>query len=56
MDGKARSAAVHEVTKSQTTEQLNWTELIAFLVAQMVKNLPAKQETSVLSLGQEDHL
>ena len=22
----------------------------------MVKNLPAKQETSVLSLGQEDHL
>ena len=56
MDREARSAAVHEVTKSRTTEQLNWTELIAFLVAQTVKNLPAKQETLVLSLGQEDHL
>ena len=51
MDREARSAAVHEVTKSRMTEQLNWTELIAFLVAQMVKNLPARQETSVLSLG-----
>ena len=28
----------------------------AFLVAQMVKNLPAMQETWVLSLGQEDPL
>ena len=27
-----------------------------FLVAQMVKNLPAKQETQVQSLGQEDLL
>ena len=26
------------------------------LVAQMVKNLPARQETWVQSLGQEDHL
>ena len=26
------------------------------LVAQMVKNLPAVQETQVWSLGQEDHL
>ena len=60
---------------SDTTEQLNWTELTvvvhffygcvqqrvlqkystwsASLVAQMVKNLPAKQETWVWSLGQE---
>ena len=28
----------------------------AFLVAQMVKNLPAMQETQVQSLGQEDPL
>ena len=28
----------------------------AFLVAQTVKNLPAMQETRVLSLGQEDPL
>ena len=28
----------------------------ASLVAQMVKNLPAMQETQVQSLGQEDHL
>ena len=28
----------------------------AFLVAQMVKNLPAGQETQVRSLGQEDPL
>ena len=29
---------------------------MAFLVAQMVKNLPAMQETQVQSLGQEDLL
>ena len=29
---------------------------LASLVAQMVKNLPAVQETQVLSLGQEDPL
>ena len=28
----------------------------AFLVAQMVKNLPALQETQIRSLGQEDPL
>ena len=27
---------------------------MAFLVAQMIKNLPAMQETQVQSLGQED--
>ena len=30
--------------------------VLAFLVAQMVKNLPAVQETQVLSLGREDPL
>ena len=29
---------------------------VVFLVAQMVKNLPAMQETQVQSLGQEDPL
>ena len=32
------------------------TFLTHVLVAQMVKNLPAMQETQVLSLGQEDPL
>ena len=31
-------------------------KLFVFLVAQMVKNLPAVQETQVQSLGQEDPL
>ena len=35
---------------------LNRQILWASLVAQMVKNLPAMQETQVLSLGQEDPL
>ena len=38
--------------ESDTTERLNWTEL----VAQMVKHLSAMQETWVRSLGWEDHL
>ena len=46
--------------ESDTTEQLNWTEHIymigAFLVAQMVKNLPTMQESQVLFLGWEDPL
>ena len=32
------------------------TQSMAVLVAQMVKNLPAMQETQVQSLGQEDPL
>ena len=54
----------YTVTKSQTQlsdftsphftscPRLNW----AFLVAQLVKNLPAAQETRVRSLGWEDPL
>ena len=62
MGGGTWSAAVHGAAKS-------WTQLSDFtftfhfhstkwasLVAQMVKNLPAMQETQVLSLGQEDPL
>ena len=39
--------------ESDTTEQLNWTELMTSLP---VKNLPAMRETWVLSLGWEDPL
>ena len=53
-------AAIHGVTESDMTERLNWTELNwtegVSLVAQMVKNLPAMQETPVKSLSREDTL
>ena len=35
---------------------VNFTKILDFLVAQMVKNLPAMQETRVRSLGREDPL
>ena len=41
--------------ESDTTEQLNWTDG-ASLIAQLVKNPPAVQETWVWSLGWEDPL
>ena len=49
---------VHGVAKSWTWQKLNWTDfyLWASLVAQMVKNLPAMQETWVRSLGWEGTL
>ena len=54
MDREAWRAVIHGVTKSQTRLSDNWTELRASLVAQVVKNLPAMQETQVQSLGRED--
>ena len=51
MDREAWRAAIHGVAKSQTWLS-DWTEL----VAQLVKNLPAMQETLVQFLGQEDSL
>ena len=36
----------------QNSQSMNW----ASLVAQMVKNLPAMQDTRIQSLGQEDPL
>ena len=49
-----------ELDTSEVTQhgeaQLNFNlNLQAFLVAQVVRNLPAMQETWVQSLGQEDH-
>ena len=56
-DGGAWLAAVYGVAQSRT--RLKWlssSSSIASLVAQMVKNLPAMQETRVQFLGQEDPL
>ena len=52
MDRRAWQATVHRVTKSQT----RLSNFGASLVAQLVKNLPAVQETRVWSLGWEDLL
>ena len=53
MDREAWQPVVHGVAKSQTRlKRLN----MHALVAQMVKNLPAVQETRVLFLGLEDPL
>ena len=61
-DRGAWCAAAYGITKSQTWLR-DWTTTMIFtfywlhsLVAQMVKNLPAKQETWVWSLSQEDPL
>ena len=55
-DREAWCAAVHGITKSRIglsdSTELNW----ASLVAQMVKNLPAMQDTQVSSLGWEGPL
>ena len=52
-----QSMGLHRVRHDSATEQqiIEWT-LKVFLVAQVVKNLPAPQETQVQSLGQEDPL
>ena len=60
MDGGAWWPTVHGVAKSQTRLS-NFTSLHCCffadsLVVQLVKNLPAMQETQDRSLGQEDPL
>ena len=55
MEREAWCAVIHGVAKSRRRLS-DWTELRNFPIAQMVKNLPVKQETQVRSLGQEDPL
>ena len=59
MDSEAWRAVIHGVTKSRT-RMSDWTELNMFwgasMVAYMVKNMPAMQDTWVWSLDQEDAL
>ena len=52
--GNSMNSIVHGVKKSRT--QLSGFHFIPSLVAEMVKNLPAMQETWVQFLGQEDPL
>ena len=52
---EAWCAVVHEVTKSWT-QLSDWTELMASVVAQQVKNPPAMQETLVWFLDWDDLL
>ena len=57
MDKGASKATVHGVTKSRTRLSDFTRECSgASLVAQLIKNLPAMQETPIRFLGQEDPL
>ena len=57
MDGEAWWATVHGVTKSRTQlSDFTLYLLKASLIAQLVKNLPAMQETPVRFLVWEDTL
>ena len=50
------SSSEQRIEKSLYQSEFSNTSRGAFLVARMVKNPPAMQETQVLSLGQEDPL
>ena len=58
MDREAWRAAVHGFAKTghDWVSELNWNSLWAFILAQMLKNLPAVQDIWVWSLGWEDPL
>ena len=54
MTGRNRAAQLEIVKPS--TSKIHVSTALASLVSQTVKNLPARQETQVQSLGQEDPL
>ena len=60
MDRESWCAVIYGTAKSRTRRsdwtELNWIYKLGLLVAQMVKNPPAMQETWVQSLDQEDPL
>ena len=56
IDRGAWQATIHGAMKSWTRLTTNSFSFAASLVAQLVKNPPAMQETQVKSLGQEDLL
>ena len=57
MDCSSPGSSAHGILQASVLEWVAKTfSRASFLVAQVVKNLPAMQETRVRSLGQEDHL
>ena len=53
---KGRRSSVVQARFQWAGMSLNSSDKVLFIVAQMVKNLPAVQETWVQSLGQEESL
>ena len=56
MDCNPPGSSVHGVAQAEILEQVASLHIWASLVAQIIKNLPAMQETLVQFLGQEDPL
>ena len=57
MDCSSPGSSAHGILQASVLEWVAKTfSRASFLVAQMVKNLPAMQETQVRSMGQEDPL
>ena len=54
--GRQRMRWLDSITDSMDMSLSNLRVMVVSLIAQLVKNLPAMQETSVLFLGWEDSL